>query len=453
MNDLRTYMDQLANRPGNLLTTEVSVDPKLELTRIVYMLEKQNKRPAVFFKKVRGSDLPVLTNLFGNRERLALAMDTTEEKLNQVYREREKRPIPPVIVASGPIQERVMTGDEVDLTRFPIVHHNSGDAGPYITAGVTTVKDPDTGIRNAGMYRFMLRNRNQLSVYLAEANHVYYIYRKYCEKKQNMPIAITIGAHPVFYLGSLSFGSIDTDEYAVIGGLSGGAMQVVKCKSVDLEVPASGEICLEGYIDWEKREPEGPFGELHTLYGETMNQPVVTITAVTMRHDPIYHDVCSGDVEHQLMGGIPRLGQIYNQVKVACPGIRDVYMPPSGYCRTACYVSIKKYVEGEPANGAAAVFSADPFVRHAVFVDEDVNIFDDYEVLKAVNLNMDISKCFIIHNAKGSQIDPASRSGVVTKIGIDATRPLKSKFARINFNEGIGGIDLAKIFKNSAVKL
>ncbi len=448
MRDLRSYMDQIAQLPGNLLTTDVPVDPKLDLTRIIYALEKQNKRPAVLFKKVKGSDLPVLTNLFGKREHLALALDTTGEKLNQVYREREKRLIPPVVVASGPIQERVMTGGEVDLTQLPIVHHNSGDAGPYITAGVTTVRDPDTHIRNAGMYRFMLRNKNQLSVHLAEASHVYYIYRKYCEKKQNMPIAVTIGAHPAFYLGSLSFCSIDTDEYDIMGGLSGSAMEIVKCKSVDLEVPANGEICLEGYIDWEKREMEGPFGEWHTLYGEAINNPVVTITAVTMRHDPIYHDLCSGDAEHQLLGGISRLGQIYNQVKMACPGVRDVYMHPSGCCRTACYVSIKKFVEGEAANGAAAVFSADPFVRHAVFVDEDVNIFDDAEVLRAVNLNMDISKCFIIHNAKGSPIDPTSRNGVVTKIGIDATRPLKSKLPRIDFNEDLGSVDLSKIFKD-----
>ncbi len=111
MKDLRSYLDQIAKLPGNLLTTDVPVDPKLELTRIIYKLEKQNKRPAVLFKKVRGSDLPVLTNLFGNRERLALALDTTEENLNQVYREREKKLIPPVLVASGPIQERVMTGE------------------------------------------------------------------------------------------------------------------------------------------------------------------------------------------------------------------------------------------------------------------------------------------------------------------------------------------------------
>ena len=440
-------MDQIAKLPGNLLTTDVPVDPKLELTRIIYKLEKQNRRPAVLFKKVLGSDLPVLTNLFGSRARLALALDTTEEKLNQVYRECEKKLMPPVIVGSGPIQERVMTGSEVDLTKLPVVHHNSGDVGPYITAGVTTVRDPETRIRNGGMYRFMLKGKNKLGVHLAEASHVYYIYRKYCEKKENMPIAVTIGAHPAFYLGSLSFCGIDTDEYDVMGGLLGSPMEIVKCKSVDLEVAANGEICLEGYIDWQERGPEGPFGEWHTLYGGTMNYPVVTITTMTMRNNPIYHDLCSGDTEHQLLGGISRLGQIYNQVKVACPGVRDVYMPPSGCCRTACYVSIKKFVEGEAANGAAAVFSADPFVRHAVFVDEDVNIFDDAEVLRAINLNMDSSKCFIIHNAKGSPIDPMSRNGVVTKIGIDATRDLKSKFPQINFNEGLDSIDLSKLFK------
>ncbi len=223
MKDLRSYIDQIAGSPGNLLTTDVPVDPRLELTRIIYKLEEQNKRPAVLFKKVLGSDLPVLTNLFGNRERLALALDTTGEKLNRVYREREKKLIPPVIVASGPIQERVMTGGDVDLTKLPIVHHNSGDAGPYITAGVTTVRDPDTRIRNAGMYRFMLKGKNRMGVHLAEASHVYYVYRKYCERKQNMPIAVTIGAHPAFYLGSLSFCGIDTDEYEVMGGLFGGA--------------------------------------------------------------------------------------------------------------------------------------------------------------------------------------------------------------------------------------
>lgn len=447
--DLRSYIDQMAQIPGNLLITEYPVNPNLELTRIIYKLESQNKHHAVLFKTVRGSKIPVLTNLFGNRERLALALETNAEELNQVYREREKRLIPTKLVDFGPIQEKVIMGKDVDLTKLPIVHHNSKDAGPYITGGVTTVKDPDTNIRNAGMYRFMLRDKNQLSVHLAEVSHIYYIYRKYCDRKQNMPIAITIGAHPAFYLGSLSFCSIDTDEYEIIGGLLGAPLEVVKCKSVDLEVPAEGEICLEGYIDYKRRELEGPFGEWHTLYGEAMNNPVVTITTMTMRNDPIYLDICSGDIEHQLMGGLPRTGQIYNHVKVACPGVRDVYLPPSGFCRVSCYVSIKKYAEGEPANGIAAVFSADPFVREVVFVDEDVNIFNEFEILRAINLNLDISRCFIINYAKGSPIDPLARDGIVTKIGIDATRRLGSKINKIDFKEGLDEIGLSKVFKEN----
>jgi UbiD family decarboxylase len=122
--------------------------------------------------------MPVLTNLFGHRERLAMALETTGEKLNPVYREREKRLIPPVLVAAGPIQKRVLTGNEVDLTILPIVHRNSGDAGRYITAGVTTVRDPETGIRNAGMYRFVLKDKNRMLVHLAEASHIFYIHRQ-----------------------------------------------------------------------------------------------------------------------------------------------------------------------------------------------------------------------------------------------------------------------------------
>lgn len=447
MRDLRHFLKVLSGVTEELLTTKESVDPKLELTRVIYKLEKERKHPAVLFKNVSGSQIPVLTNLFGNRKRLALALDTNEAGVNQVYREREKNLLPPVMVSSAPVQEVVYSGDDVRLGMLPIVTHNSGDAGPYITAGIMTVRDPETKIRNSGIYRLMVQNVHQMGVHLAESSHVYYIYQKYCALKQPMPVAITIGAHPALYLGSLSFQGIDTDEFEVMGGLLGEGIELVKCHTVDLEVPAQGEICLEGYIHWETRAPEGPVGEWHTLYSGINNYPVVTIKTITMRKDPIYLDICSGATEHLLMGGLPRLGQIYNYVKCACPGVKEVYMPPTGFCRTTCYVAIKKCVEGEPANGAAAVFAADPFVRHVVVVDEDVDIFDDSEVLRAINLNMDINKCFIMRHAKGSPIDPTSRNGVVTKVAIDATRPLNSNLKRVNYNEGLEQIDLRHFFE------
>lgn len=448
MKDLRDFLTKIEGMAGELLTTTKAVNPALELTRVIYKLEKEQKQPAVLFKNVSGCQYPVLTNLFGNRKRLAAALDTNEAEVNLVYREREKNLLPPILVNTAPVQEIVFEGNDVRLDMLPVVTHNSGDVGPYITGGIMTVRDPETKVRNSGIYRLMIQNDKQMGIHLAESSHVYYIYQKYRALKQPMPVAITIGAHPALYLGSLSFQGIDIDEFDVMGGLLGEALEIVKCHSVDLEVPAQGEICLEGYIDWEARAPEGPVGEWHTLYSEAHNYPVVTIKTITMRKNPIYLDICSGAVEHLLLGGLPRLGQIYNYVKGACPGVKDVYMPPTGFCRAMCYVAIKKYVEGEPANVAAAVFAADPFVRHVVVVDDNVNIFDDAEVLRAINLNMDTSKCFIMRHAKGSPIDPTSRNGVVTKVAIDATRLLNSQVKKVDYGEGLEQIDLNYFFED-----
>jgi 2,5-furandicarboxylate decarboxylase 1 len=446
MKDLQGFLGLLSGSPGELLSTAQSVNPRYELTRVIYKLEREGRHPAVLFNNVGGFPFPVVTNLFGNRSRMAMALETDEAGVNRVYREREKSLIPPVTVGAAPVQEVVFSGDRVDLGMLPVVTHNGGDAGPYITGGIMTVRDPETGIRNSGIYRLMIQNERQMGIHLAESSHAYYIYQKYCARKEPMPVAITLGAHPALYLGSLSFQGIDTDEFEVMGGLLGEALEIVKCVSVDLEVPAHGEICLEGSIDWETRVPEGPVGEWHTLYSEVRNYPVVTVKTITMRQNPVYLDICSGATEHLLLGGLPRLGQIYRYVKGACPGVQDVYMPPSGFCRALCYVALNKLVEGEPANGAAAVFAADPFVRHVVMVDADVNIFDDAEVLRAINLNTDISKCFMMGHAKGSPIDPTSRNGVVTKVAIDATRPLNSPLKKVNYDQGLEEIDLAQLF-------
>lgn len=446
MKDLREYLDKLAHHPGELLTANGMVSQERELTRVIYKLERENRRPAVMFNQVGKHKIPVLTNLMSTRKRLAVALECVEHDLNPIYREREKNLIKPTLVDAGPVQELILKGDQVDLGLLPIVTHNTEDAGPYITAGIMTVKDPETGIRNSGVYRLMVNGKNQMGIHLAETSHAYYIYRKYCERGEHMPVAITIGMHPAAYMGSLSFQGIDVDEYDVMGGLLGTSLEIVKCQTVDLEVPAYGEICLEGYVDKEVRNPEGPFGEFASLYGGPVLNPVVKLTAITMRKEPIYLDICSGTTEHQQLGSLPRLGKIFAHAKMAAPGVEDVYMPPSGFGRNSCYISIRKMVEGEAANAAAAVFGTDPFVRHIVVVDTDINIFDDSDVLRAINLNMRPENCFIIHNAKGSPIDPTNRGGIVTKIAIDATRPLDSKTRKVDFSAGLEEVDLKKIF-------
>lgn len=424
--DLRFFLD-LAREEGELLEVTAAASPRFGIPAVAAKLAESNRYPALLFHNVEGSSFPVLTNLFASRRRLALALGCDEKSLNAVYRERESNLIPPVMVASGPVQEIVQEGDAVNLYELPVVTHNEKDAGPYVTAGAMVVRDPDTGIRNVGVYRHMVHDRNKLGIHMAETSHVTYIYEKYVRRGEPMPVAITIGHHPAFYLGVLSFVPLGVDEYEVVGGLLGEPLELVKCKTVDLEVPAAAEIVLEGYIQPGEERLEGPFGEYTTLYGLERVNPVVTITAISRRERPIYLDCLSGHLDHQLLGGTARLSMIYKSALVACPTVQDVFMPPSGCCRLTCYVAIKKRHEGEAKNVIAAVFAADPFIKYAVVVDDDVNIYDDSAVLRAIATRLRADRdVFVIKGAKGHPLDPTAEQGyLVTKVGIDATKPLK----------------------------
>jgi 2,5-furandicarboxylate decarboxylase 1 len=187
------------------------------------------------------------------------------------------------------------------------------------------------------------------------------------------------------------------------------------------------EIVIEGTIDPEKRMLEGPYGEFTTLYGRAEMNPVVDVKAITMRKNPLYLDIFSGNIDQQLLGGTPRLGSIYNAVKMACPTVKDVFMPPSGCCRLTCYIAIEKRHEGEAQNAICAAFAADPFLKYAVVVDSGVDIFNDSSILKEIATKVQMDEdVFAIRNAKGHPLDPTARNiYLVGKVGIDATKPLK----------------------------
>jgi len=309
------------------------------------------------------------------------------------------------------------------------------------------VKDPETGIRNVGVYRHMLQGKTEIGVHLAETSHSNLIFEKYCKRGKPMEVAITVGMHPLFYLGVLSFVPFGVDEYTVVGGLMEEPLEVVKCETVDLEVPAMAEIVFEGIMKPGNQRLEGPFGEFTTLYGKEMMNPVIDVTAILMRKDPIYLDIFSGHIDQQLLGGTPRLSSIYKAVQVACPTVKDVFMPPSGCCRLTCYISIEKRHEGEPKNAICAAFAVDPFIRYAVVVDSDVDIFDDSSIWRAISTRVHVDEdVFMMKNAKGHPLDPTARKGfLVEKVGIDATRP--SDYPETVTVPGFMEIDLDRYFK------
>src|ERR1051325_7573988 len=430
--DLREFLKEVeTEEPEQVLRVTREVDPHFEVTAILAKLEKERKFPIVIFEKVKGSALPVITNVHADARRLFRAIGLKNATLPEFIREysaREDSPVPPVVVKEAPVQEIVLTGKDIDVTHLPILTYHEKDAGRYITAGFGIMRDPDSGVRNAGIYRLMIHNRDSFGVQLSETAHGHYIWQMYERRNQPTPMAVAIGHHPAFYLGCLSFTSLDTDEFSVAGGVMGEAVVMVPCRTIDLEVPALTEIVLECEILPKLRKSEAPFGEYPGTYGPERQNPIVQVKAITMRRNALYQSSFVGHADNLLLSGIVRSTTIMKTVKLASPKVRAVHVPTSGRCRFICYISIEKIIEGEPKNAAMAAFAADPFLKYVVVVDQDVNILNDEEVLHAIATRVRAdTDTFMVTYAKGSPLDPASYdpaggSHLVTKMGIDATR-------------------------------
>jgi len=429
------FLDMVKKKAPDLIATvKREVDPKYELAGVVAKLEKEGRTPIVIFNKVKGTEFPVICNLVAGLRQQALSLDTTEQKMNEEFRKRESSPKPVKVVKTGPVKEVVLKGDDVDLTKFPQIWHNAKDGGPYITPGVMIVKDPETGRYNDGCYRHQIKDKNTLGIHISQTAHAFRVYTKYEDLNKPMDVAIVLGHHPAYILGSLSFVGFDVDELEIDGGIMNEPLEVVKGETVDLLVPSQAEIVIEGKIQPKVRKKEGPFGEYTRVYGPERMNPEIDVTAITMRKKPYFYDLYPGGAEHLIWGGTPRLSQIFRRISMVAPGVKDVYMPISGNCRFICYICLEKQMDTDPREAIMAAFTADPFIKYAVVVDPDINIFNEAEVLYAIaNRLQPLKDVFVIPDSRGSPLDPTGEDGytvrgkerfVVTKVGIDATKPL-----------------------------
>ncbi len=422
--DLRSFIQQLELQgPQDWIRIKKTVSPKYEGTAILFKLESQGRFPAVYFENIDGFSIPVVTNVHASRKRLALALDVAESELVDEYKKRENTAIPAVTVRQGPVKEVVHLGDDVDLNRLPLFSHFDINTAPYITAGIVATKDPLSGIRNLSFNRGMLVKRNRLHMHLAPGMHLARCQRNAEDANKALEVAIILGVHPAFAMGALSLSPFETDEYDVIGGMLREPVPLVKCETVDIEVPANAEIVLEGKILPHVREDEGPFGEYSGHSVGIAKHHVVDITAITQRQNPIYQDIFTGHTEHRLMGAIPRESAIFKAVRAVVPGARAVHMPPSGCCRFHCYISIDKRSEGEVKSGVFAALAADLYLKLIVVVDADVDVYNECEVLWAIANRFQADRdLLVIPNCQGSEIDPSARKGgITTKMAIDAT--------------------------------
>ena len=437
--DLRTYLDQLVTKhPEQLKIVDAEVDPVFEATAIVDKMQYDERYPgfpAVLFRNIKGSTMPMLINLHGSYQRLALSIGTDVHGMVAEYSRREGKGFPVTRVSSekAPVQELVLTGDQIDLTKWPLLVHQELDAGKYITSGTTICRDPESGRLNAGIFRHQLQGPRAVGFMTNPANHTSYVLRALREMKKPMEVAIVIGHHPAMLMGAVSkLGGIG-GELEVMGGLLGEPLEVVKCKTVDLEVPARAEIVIEGIVDTDPAatRKEGPFGEYPRYYTMLGPFPWVEVTAVTMRRDPIYVDVFNAHTEHSLLGAMPRMGSILRRVKEAMPTVTAINLPLSGMGRSHLYISMKKRVDGEPKIAACAAFAVDPNLKHIWIVDDDIDVFNEVDVLWMLATRFQADRDLtIMPNFLGGHLNPATygtkreeKGPMETKLIFDCTKP------------------------------
>jgi UbiD family decarboxylase len=420
--------------PEELLRVRQPIELRFDATALVFELDHAGKSPVVVFENVRGSGMPLVTNVAGNRRLLAACLGVEPANLPTAFRERCQKYIPCEVVDRGEWEDVVLEGDDVDLTQLPIPLQFSVDAAPYITAGQIVARDPLTGIDTTGFHRLMVKGRNRLGVSLHSRRRLYEFHRRAEERGQALPVAITLGTHPLHYMGSMVYAySPQVRKYEIIGGLFGEPYRLARCGVDGLEVPAGAEIIIEGEILAGVHEPEGPFSEFTGYASYRSTQNVFVAHRIRMRRDAMFHSVTSGmSRDHILISCITREGEILNALRRNLPNVRAVHVPHTTCGAFMAFISMKKIADGEPQMAIMATLGTELYTKYVIVVDDDVDIFDVNDVLWAVATRVRADKDIIfIPGAKGAILDPTSdpENFTLTKMGIDATRPAGRDFA------------------------
>lgn len=429
MSDLRAFIAAVrAARPADVVDVEREVNPRHETAAIVAKLEARGRSPILMFDNVKDCGVPLISNVCGSMGRLALAMGCSLKEVSAEFAKRGEKPIDPRIVdaTDAPCQEVVKRGDEVDLGILPRLVYHADDADePYITAAIVLARDPDTKKTNLSYHRMMIAGRNRTGILMEKGRHLDGIFQKYRARGEDMPVAVFIGAHPLWSLGALYSGSADVEEYAVIGGLLGEPLDVVPCVShPDLPVPAGTELVLEGTVSHDTTMREGPFGEF-TGYGTGVAEtPVFEVRAMTHRSDFWFQDIVSGHMEHLVLS-LPALeARTLRVAKEAAPGVTRIALPAA----LTAIVAVDKRDDDEPRRIIEALLRSDIYSKHVIVVDSDVDPADARAVLGAMALQTQAdTKVHVFEGEQGTPLDPScpSPEGISAKMGIDATRPLQ----------------------------
>ena len=445
---LRSWLKHLA-ATGRLALSREGVALEYEVAAIAKRLDG---RKAVLFPKPGGHAVPIVSGHVAARAWIAEAMGVDEAGLLAAFRDASEHPTPwrEIPAAQAPVQQVWL--ERPDITQLlPIPRHSEHDSAPYITAGVIVARNPKTGVQNVSIQRIQVKDGHRLQA-LILPRHLSAFHTMAEELGEALPIAIVIGVDPLTLLASQAVVGIDRDELEIAGSLHGAPLDVVKCMGSEIRVPAHAEIVIEARVLPNVRELEGPFGEFPGTYSPAGQHQVIEVDRVTHRRNPIFHTIVPAELEHLMLGAIPREATILGLLQRSFPGVLDAHLSRGGTCRYHLYVKMKKRRESEAKNVLMAAFGAHFDLKQVIVVDEDVDVHNPTEVEWAVATRFQADRdLIVVAGAQGSPLDPSTTldghlDGRSAKMGLDATRPLTypgHTFTRIRI-PGEDKVDLGK---------
>ena len=435
---LRDFIKVLRDE-GELLTLSKPFDPKYEISTIISELGKR-KAPAVLFRKAKGFEISVIGNLFGTVRRLALALGLEEDRLLEDVIPRLENRIPPALISEDPSEAVRIPAGKLDLLKvLPALTHYSKDSGPYITSGISSARDPKSGVTGRGLHRMEVRGKNTLGISLLNPP-LADIYAAHRKEGKKMEIATAIGVPPAVFIASIFKVPAGTDKLSVAGGLKGEPVETIMAETVDLDIPAHGEIVIEGYIDPRDKEEDGTLGESSGYYMAFGKSPTIHVTGLRYRKGALYHAVVPWAREVDsllyLVHGLDFIPKMRKEI----PSLRQVHLVPMTF-GSHVVMSMDTDHKGEIRRALTLALSFTS-VKKAVMVDVDVNSEDAQEVEWAIATRFQADRdLIVIPELRGQPIDPSSRwtgeGFLTTKMGLDATRPRKEGFEKVDVPEEV----------------
>jgi 2,5-furandicarboxylate decarboxylase 1 len=421
---LRDCLTRL-EKQGELVRIRREVDRTFELAAVA---KKLDGGPAVLFERVRGFSMPVVVGTEGTKDRVARNLGVKRTELIDHFARAIGSPLPWKRVPDGPVKA-VVRRPPFDIGAvLPVPHHYEKEPAPFITGGMVVARDPDSGVLNVSYQRMQLKGGTRCGIYV-QPRHLLQIVNKNLAKGRSTEVAVVCGMDTAVRLASATWGAnipLDLDEFAIAGALRGSALELVPAETVDVDVPADAEVVIEGEIVAGAIEPEGPMAEFTGVYGSTEPKHVFEARAITMREDAIYHDILPFASEHLLMLGLPYEGVLYRYVKAVIPGLEDVHITPGGCGKFLAVLALRKRHDGDAKNAILCAFGAIRDIKIVMAVDPDIDIGNPQQIQFALATRVQGDRdIFMIPGAKGNELDPIQDVyDYITKIGIDATKPL-----------------------------